>query len=91
MTTNEVNTATFLFIEALLSTAYFLYDFRLCCKEKIQNEIQNPLTPSFPQREKEANGLIFFEIWNIKIRTELKEETHVYRIRVPYLRCRHPS
>jgi len=25
----------------------FLYDFRLCCKKKIQNEIHIPLTPSF--------------------------------------------
>jgi len=52
MTTNEVTMATFLVIEGLFSTAYFLYDFRLRCKKKIQNEIQNPLTLSFPQRER---------------------------------------
>jgi hypothetical protein len=54
MTTNEVTMATFLVIEGLFSTAYFLYDFRLSCKKKIQNETQT--------EGKGDNGLIFFEI-----------------------------
>jgi hypothetical protein len=61
MTTNEVIIATFLVIESLLSTAYLLYDFTLCCKEKIQNEIQDPSL--YPFRSGEGrDGLIFFEI-----------------------------
>jgi len=57
MTISEVTVATFLLIEAILSTAYFLYDFRLCCKKKIQN-------PSFhfSPRGNGDNGLIFFKI-----------------------------
>ena len=74
--TNEVTIATFPFIEDIPWTAYFLYDFRMCCKKKIQNEIQNPLALSFPQWGEGDNSLIFSEFWNIKIRTELNGGNH---------------
>ena len=81
MTTNKLTTTMFLLMEALLSSACFLYDFRLRCKRKIQNEIHNPhLFFTIPSeiKKSEIEGLIFLEIWNIKIHMEIKEETHVY-------------